>query len=96
MFFNPAPMTFNEIPLERLDIARSMLNAMLKHRGKLDNKRYGTRTFFLGPRPKRTHYGSRPASTLKSAAYAAKIGVYEKYFDRHSNRWVPGTLLYYI
>jgi hypothetical protein len=94
MHFNPAPMTFNEIPLDRLDIARSMLNAMLKHRGKLDNKRYGTRTFFLGPRPKRTRY--RPASTLKSAAYAAKIGVYEMYFDRYSNRWVPVTLLYYI
>lgn len=87
--------SYNKIPLDRLDMARACLNAMLKQRGKLDNKRYGTRTFYLGPRTK-ADYGSYPGQTLKSDAFAAKVGVYEMRWDRRSNRHVPGDLLYYI
>lgn len=85
---------YNVIPIDRLDMARVFLNAMLKQRGKVDGKRYGTRTFYLGPR---TPVGSRrPGQTLKSDAYAAKIGVYEMRYDSYSNRYAPGNLLYYI
>jgi hypothetical protein len=86
---------YTVIPLATLDIARTALNAMLKHRGKLDNKRYGIRTFYLGPRAK-ADYGSYPGQTAKSDALAAKIGVYEFELNRRSGRYVPANLLYYI
>jgi hypothetical protein len=91
----PANTAYNLIPLATLDVARTTLNAMLKLRSKEDGVRYGIRTFYLGPRDKAS-YGSYPGQTLKSQARAAKIGVYRFELDRHSGRFVPAELLYYV
>lgn len=86
---------YTVIPLATLDVARTTLNAMLKLRSKADGVRYGIRTFYLGPRGV-ADYGSAPGQTLKSQARAAKIGVYRFELDRHSGRFVPAELLYYV
>lgn len=88
-----APTTYTVIPLATLDVARTTLNAMLKLRSKADGVRYGIRTFYLGPR---RGYQNRQGTTNKPDARAAKIGVYRFELDRHSGRFVPAELLYYV
>ena len=66
---------YTAVPLEKLDYIRLELRAKLKRLETETGERYKIRTFYLGPRKKARN--SRPASTLKSAAYAAKIGIYK-------------------
>jgi len=89
----PANTAYNLIPLDKLDVARTTLNAMLKAKSKEDDVRYGIRTFYLGPR---RGYQNRQGTTNKADARAAKIGVYLFELDRHSGRFVPAELLYYV
>ena len=61
---------YTAVPLEKLDCIRLELRAKLKRLETETGDRYKIRTFYLGPRKK-------ARSTLKSAAYAAKIGIYK-------------------
>ena len=67
---------YTAVPLDELDYIRLELRAKLKRLETETGERYKIRTFYLGPR-KTTRAYSRAASTLKSAAYAAKIGIYK-------------------
>lgn len=71
--------TYTKIPLEKLNETRTVLNAQLKLLSLVTGVRYKTRTFYLGPRIVRPGpFGGINGSTLKSNAYAAKIGIYEE------------------
>jgi len=66
---------YTKIPLEKLDYIRDRLKAELKQLTASTGEHYAIRTFYCGPRMKyRTH---RPASTLKTMATAAKLGIYK-------------------
>lgn len=67
-------MSYRKIPLEHLDEIRAVVHFRLKEISKSTGDSYAIRTFYCGPRPKKKT--SRPASTPKAAAYAAKIGIY--------------------
>lgn len=66
---------YTKIPLEKLDEVRLVLRSKLKKLENETGKKYVIRTFYCGPR-KASRWGSRPATTLKTDATAAKIGVY--------------------
>ena len=75
---------YTAVPLEKLDCIRLELRAKLKRLETETGERYKIRTFYLGPRKKQR--GSRPATTLKSVAYAAKIGIYKVKKVNHTFR----------
>ena len=66
---------YTPIPMDKLDEVRTQTRKSLKDLEAQTGKRYGIRTFFLGPRPFQP--GTKAASTLKSNARAAKIAIYE-------------------
>lgn len=80
---------YTVVPLESLDTARSELHRKLTELTKVTGTKYKVRTFYLGPRGKAGAFGSRPRSALKSAAVAAKLGVYE-------DRYYGYELAYYV
>ena len=71
--------SYTSVPLDRLDEIRLILRGKLKELERTTGDRYKIRTFFLGPRPKYNNPYSlaRPASTRKSVATGAKIGIYK-------------------
>lgn len=72
---------YTKIPLEKLDYIRLELRAKLKQLEASTGERYAIRTFYFGPRMK--YRSSRPTSTLKSMATAAKIGIYKVTTKHH-------------
>ena len=84
--------SYTPIALDKLDEVRLRLRADLAELKSRTGEEYILRTFFLGPRPK--NLPSRPASTLKSNAYAAKIGVYK--LEKRTKRCVWADLKYYV
>jgi hypothetical protein len=92
--------SYTPVALDKLDVTRLQLRAKLKELSAITGDEYILRTFYLGPRPKRA---TRSASTLKTAAYAAKIGVYkvEKrgkyvYPSGDVRRYVNADLMNYV
>lgn len=71
--------SFTVIPMDRLDYIRLTLRAKLKELEATTGEKFKIRTFFLGPRPKfnNPYSKARPASTRKSVATGAKIGIYK-------------------
>lgn len=84
--------SYTPIALDKLDEVRLRLRADLAELKSRTGEEYILRTFFLGPRRKNTYI--RPASTLKSDAYAAKIGVYK--LEKRTSRYVCADLKYYV
>lgn len=88
---------YTAIPLEKLDYIRLELRAKLKQLEASTGERYAIRTFYCGPRKKhRTH---RPASTLKTMATAAKLGIYKvevKYYGFSGEAYEQRVLDRYI
>lgn len=93
--------SYTPIALDKLDEVRLRLRADLAELKSRTGEEFILRTFYLGPRPKGVY--SVPASTLKSNARAAKIGVYKvqkrgKYVYKPGDvrRFVCGDLKYYV
>jgi hypothetical protein len=82
--------SFTKIPLEQLDYIRLTLRAELKQLETTTGEKYAIRTFYLGPRP----YRSR--NTVKSAATAAKLGVYQVKESKYSPGYTYTVLDRYL
>ena len=67
--------SYTVVPLDKLDMIRGALRKDLKALEACTGTQYSIRTFFLGPRPFQP--GTPAASTLKTNARAAKIGIYK-------------------
>lgn len=67
-------MKFTPVPLADLDRTRSAAKIEMDKISKITGVKIKMRTFYLGPRPKKR---TRPISTRKGDAYAAKLAFYK-------------------
>ena len=77
----PVNKTYTVISLDDLETVRQQAKQYCALKEKMDGGEYKLRTFYLGPRDKAPirglHRNSRPASTPRRNAIAAKIGIYK-------------------
>lgn len=87
---------YTKIPLNELEQWRGVANQTCRVMGNLNNAEYRSKVFWLGPRPPAsrtgfmTHMSSRPASTRKADAVAAKLAIYKIQGYYNDKDWRTG------